>query len=116
MRRTRTFFEKIVNRANFRCANCGAKWHVRRAIFAFMHRYCECPICDTRFLARLAKRDKIDKMSRHPIRWILGLVGAPIYHCTFCRYQFHDWRQLDPRRINRRAMAAQQAAGGNQKG
>jgi len=35
-------------------------------------------------------------MSSNPLRRLL--IGSPLYHCTFCRYQFRDWRGLDPKR------------------
>jgi hypothetical protein len=36
--------------------------------------------------------DKVDRMSGNPLRRALGFLGFPLYHCNFCRYQFHDWR------------------------
>jgi hypothetical protein len=33
-------------------------------------------------------------VSRNPCRRLL--FGCPLYHCTFCRYQFRDWRRLYP--------------------
>jgi hypothetical protein len=41
------------------------------------------------------KPDLIDRMSPNPLRRSLRLFGFPIYHCTFCRYQFRDWRKPD---------------------
>jgi hypothetical protein len=35
-------------------------------------------------------------MSQNPLRRMLGLAGFPLYHCTFCRLQFRDWRGRDP--------------------
>jgi hypothetical protein len=32
------------------------------------------------------------------LRRLLGLFGLPLYHCTFCRFQFRDWRKLHPNR------------------
>ena len=30
------------------------------------------------------------------LRLLLGLLRAPLYHCTFCRLQFWDLRKRQP--------------------
>lgn len=40
----------------------------------------------------------------NPLRRLLVVFGASIYHCTFCRVQFRVWRKLDPRRKLRRSL------------
>jgi hypothetical protein len=32
-------------------------------------------------------------MSFNPFRFLLILLGRPLYHCAFCRLQFRDWRK-----------------------
>lgn len=49
-------------------------------------------------LSKHSKYDKIDRKSSSIFRRLLGMFGAPIYHCTFCRVQFRDFRGLDPDR------------------
>jgi len=95
IRKPRSFLGKIVDRAVYRCEDCGARLHRRRAPFALLKPYCECPKCGTRELNRLATRDRIDAMSQNPLRRLLFLLGLPIYHCTFCRFQFRDWRKRE---------------------
>jgi uncharacterized Zn finger protein len=96
VRRPRNVFNKFVDRAIYKCENCGRQTHRRRPIFTLFRRYCECPKCGTRNLSRLAVRDRIDTMTQNPLRRLLFLFGYPIYHCTFCRYQFRDWRKRQP--------------------
>jgi hypothetical protein len=48
---------------------------------------------------KLRKADKVDRMSNNLLRRLLRLVGCPLYHCTFCRYQFRDWRPLNPAHV-----------------
>jgi len=57
-----------------------------------------CPECGTARLSKRSKYDRIDRKSNSLLRRFLGLFGAPIYHCTFCRLQFRDIRGLDPNR------------------
>jgi hypothetical protein len=51
-------------------------------------------MCGNTRVRRLPARDRIDAMSAHPLSMLLGLFGAPIYHCNACRHQYHDWRPL----------------------
>jgi hypothetical protein len=89
---------KIISRASFHCSHCGANSNFYRPAFAIFQRWCQCPLCHNRQLALRGKADKIDRRTPNPLRRLLGLFGFPIYHCTFCRYQFRDWRKLDPNR------------------
>jgi hypothetical protein len=61
-------------------------------------RYTHCPQCGTSRLTKRAKFDLIDRQSKNLLRRILALFDAPIYHCTFCRLQFRDYRGLNPNR------------------
>ena len=38
----------------------------------------------------------VDRMNKNPLRWMLAFVRAPLYHCTFCRLQFWDFRKRQP--------------------
>jgi len=72
-------------------------------LFAIFQLYCHCPRCHNRDLTKLSGRDKLDRMSPNPLRFLLVVFGAPLYHCTFCRMQFRDWRHLDPARASVRS-------------
>ncbi len=77
------------------CMVCGNIWYWHRTPFL---PYALCPECGTSRLSKLAKFDKIDRRSKSIIRGFLGLFGVTIYHCTFCRLQFRDYRDLNPER------------------
>ena len=100
-RKHRNIALKLVSRASFHCAGCGANLNFYRPGIAIFERWCQCPLCHNRDLTKRSKADKVDRMSRNLLRGLLRLVGCPLYHCTFCRYQFRDWRSLDPARGNR---------------
>jgi DNA-directed RNA polymerase subunit RPC12/RpoP len=68
---------------------------MRRRWLSIFQRYAECPKCGTRTLSRIHSRDRVDKISRNPLRRLLGLFGASLYHCIYCRYQFRDWRKRE---------------------
>lgn len=89
--------ERLVFRAVYRCAHCNRRVSQPRSFLTIFHRYCECPRCGTRDLSRLAQKDRIDGISPNPLRRMLKLLGCPLYHCTFCRMQFRDWRKTEPK-------------------
>ncbi|HZL55503.1 MAG TPA: hypothetical protein VFC21_00380 [Bryobacteraceae bacterium] len=107
LRKPRNPIYKILDRALYKCENCGLRIHRRRPFFALFHRYCECPKCGTHELGRLAAKDRIDGVTMNPFRRLLKLLGCPLYHCTFCRFQFRDWRkrESDGRKKNNIAAA-----------
>lgn len=94
-RRPRSFVERLFTRAKLRCSSCNAVWYWRRYFF---QKHAQCPECGTSRLSKLRKYDKIDRISESVLRRSLALFGASIYHCTFCRLQFRDYRGLNPNR------------------
>ena len=96
VRKRRNLVEKLFDRATYLCESCDRAFHMRRSFFSVFRRYTECPKCSTRQLGRLASPDRIDRMTLNPLRRALAVLGAPLYHCTFCRYQFRDWRKRAP--------------------
>ena len=52
-----------------------------------------CPRCHRTDLRRRRERDRIDRMLLNPLRYMQRFVGAPLYHCEFCRIQFYDVRR-----------------------
>lgn len=91
----RGLFRRLVSQAVFVCESCGLKIAVGRPYLSIFQGFAECPRCCTRRVSRLSSRDHVDSFSSNPIRRILGLLGAPLYHCIYCRYQFHDWRKRE---------------------
>ena len=91
-RKRRSPLGKILNRVSYRCRECDTVWHVRRSFLTFMAPGARCPKCGTQTLSVRSKYDKIDAVSWNPLRYALAALKAPIYHCTFCRYQFRDLR------------------------
>jgi hypothetical protein len=84
--------------------NCGLSWVRPWPVFFIFQKYAECPLCQTRAISKLSKKDRVDPTTLNPLRRMLALFGAPLYHCTFCRVQFRDWRKADPGRKVRRSL------------
>jgi DNA-directed RNA polymerase subunit RPC12/RpoP len=96
VRKQRNAAQRLVFRAVYRCEECQRLVSRPRSLLTVLHRFAECPRCGTRDLSRLASKDRIDGTSANPFRRILKLLGCPLYHCTFCRMQFRDWRKRAP--------------------
>jgi len=110
-RRARGFVRRVFSRAFFRCDSCGAATYVYRSFFSLFQRWSHCPLCHNRRLTILARPDQVDRRTLNPFRRLLGLFGFPLYHCTFCRFQFRDWRRLDPRATMAEDAVKSRAAG-----
>ena len=89
----RNFLERAYTRAVFQCPSCGHRLYFRRSFFRRVRRYCECPQCGTRNLSQLKSIDRVDRLNKNPLRLLLAIFRAPLYHCTFCRLQFWDLRK-----------------------
>lgn len=104
LRAHRTFLERLTCRRVYRCTRCSGKLAVHRSFIALFHSRCVCPSCgsaDLNKLSSLGASDKeasgketSDKLTTKPVRRLLGMVGAPLYHCTCCHFQFYDFRPL----------------------
>jgi hypothetical protein len=96
-RKRRNLIQKVLFQAVFRCEHCGHETYIRRGclLFVMFRRYSECPWCGNPDVSRLSSRDRVDPMSRNPLRRILGLFGFRLYHRKFCRLQFFDWRKRE---------------------
>jgi hypothetical protein len=108
-RRRRGFILKLISRASFRCEHCGAKFNFYRPVLTVFERYAQCPLCANRELSVRQSVDQVDRMSGNLLRRLL--IGCPLYHCTYCRYQFRDWRGLDPNHVIRFKSASANHAG-----
>jgi hypothetical protein len=95
-RRPRSVVEKLFAKEAWKCGKCGRRWYIYRSVPLVLEHYARCPLCHSADLTILAKRDKLDRMSPNPLRRLLALFGFPLYYCNLSRYQFYDWRDLDP--------------------
>ena len=97
VRTTRTIAQRVFYRRLLHCAACGFEapdWRLPfKATLRFLFStHTRCVECGTTRVRRLPARDRIDRMSRHPLSLLGGLLFAPIYHCGRCRLQYRDWR------------------------
>lgn len=65
-----------------------------RPFTALFHTRCACPLCGNSDLNKLSSVDPADKLTTNPLRRLLGSIGAPLYRCTLCHFQFYDFRPL----------------------
>ncbi len=105
-RRRRAGMEKITCKACFVCTVCKADVRKFNTIFQFLQHHAECPRCGTADIGKTKGIDKIDKMTRNPLRHLLRMFGAPLYHCHYCRYQFYDYRPRHPKPVRPAAVSA----------
>jgi len=97
----RTVFQKLLYSGAFVCPRCGLRTRRFRprlrvtSIFVFS-RYTHCINCGSARVHRLAKRDRVDTMSHHPLSVIQHLTFAPLNKCPACRLQYFDWRRPEP--------------------
>jgi hypothetical protein len=96
----RSLAGRLFLRRVLRCNSCGfqlRKWRTPMAAtrtFVFS-RHTRCVQCGNPRVRRLQTRDRIDRMSRHPVSVLFGLFRAPIYYCNPCRLQYRDLRPMD---------------------
>ena len=84
--------------AIYECRECHEINTAPRRYRLHLGEFCRCPRCGTFRVVRLKKRDKIDGMEGGFLHLLERLAGGQIYHCRFCRLQFHDRRKLAPER------------------
>ena len=81
----RNLLQRILFRAALHCRRCGMTELVLRGSGSF------CPRCGSSQVARLRRRDPIDRMWTGVRSLFVRLMGGQLYHCGFCRLQFYDW-------------------------
>ena len=106
-RQRRSLPQRLLFRRLFVCRACGTQLRAWRIPLEGTVRFVasphtRCISCGNARVRHLATRDRIDHMSAHPFSLIAALVRAPIYHCNACRYQYHDWRGVNPETQERR--------------
>jgi hypothetical protein len=87
--------------ALFECRECREIVSAPRRYMFHLGEFCRCPRCGTFRLSRLKKRDQIDRMHTGILHLFERLAGGRLYHCCYCRLQFHDRRDLAPNQAQR---------------
>ncbi len=103
IRRRRTLIQKVFAQAVFSCPKCHKKNFYHRPFLHKLSLHSQCPQCGTPNVSKLRSIDRVDRLNKNPLRAIIGLLGAPLYHCTFCRLQFWDLRSRLPQVVKARA-------------
>jgi len=86
---SRDVFQRMFYRKLYACP-CGRTTLTDpRPFFSLVAR---CPQCGRADLKRRHERDTIDRILYNPFRISQLLLGGKLYHCEFCRLQFHDLR------------------------
>jgi hypothetical protein len=90
----RTFREKLTYVALYECRDCHDVTTIPHGYRYHLGVHCRCPRCGTLRITRLKERDKIDPMETGFLHLLERLAGGKLYHCHFCRVQFHDRRVM----------------------
>ena len=93
----RTFWERLSYVAKYRCKNCRSTEAVPVPYRFHLGQFCRCHRCGTFRVRRLKTRDRIDPMERGLLNKLEKLAHGKLYHCKFCRIQFWDRRELEPK-------------------
>jgi DNA-directed RNA polymerase subunit RPC12/RpoP len=95
----RTLWQHLLYTAVYECRDCKSRFKNPRKFGFRISRHARCPECGWRYLHRFARRDHIERMSRHPLSVLQHLLGAHLYFCADCRLQFYDLRRRLPEEI-----------------
>ena len=105
----RTLRERLLYVAVYECAHCKTRKPEPRWYALYLGNYPRCPRCGTYRITRLATRDRIDPMYGSVVSFAQRIFGGDLYHCRYCRIQFHDMRDtLSPEakdKVSSRAVA-----------
>lgn len=97
MRRSRRAWpERLWFTAAYRCENCKLRFRISFLAKWRERRFASCPKCGGFELTILSKRDRVDAFDRNPLRLAQGMLGATLYYCWLCRFQFYDIRSRKP--------------------
>jgi hypothetical protein len=111
MRTRRTRLQKLVYSGTFGCTLCEHRVKYLHPFIDYtltfvFSRHTRCIRCGTPNVIRLAKRDRIDSMSKSLASLLQRLTGAPLVKCPGCRLQYYDWRAPAPQAMRRDTRAA----------
>ena len=58
-----------------------------------------CPMCGTSQLRLRRTVDRIDTLSSSVLSRMKKMLGAELHHCEFCRFQFYDFKKIEPAKV-----------------
>ena len=89
----RTFMERFSYMAIYECRECKHEEFIPRRYRYRLGEHARCPRCGTFRVQKLKVRDKIDPFFGGFLDLLERLAGGGIFHCRYCRVQFHDRRR-----------------------
>ena len=112
----RTFAERFSYLAIYSCRECQHEEFVPRRYRYHFGSQARCPRCGTYRLKKLKEPDKIDPLCGGFLDFLERLAsGGKLFHCCYCRIQFHDRRRLatEPDAASPAAVGDSQMASGS---
>ena len=107
MRRShRTLLERLKYFAAYRCQRCHLRVRTTYLEMLPALKHVSSPKCGWYDLSVLGSRDRIDRLTRNPLRLLLRFIGGRLYHCEHCRFQFYDLRRSLPFKQKKKAAGA----------
>jgi hypothetical protein len=91
-RQHRKWYQRFFYRQVLQCRKCGGREQTPREFTLQPTAYVQCPRCHTHKVSRRIAPDKIDPVIKTVSSVVQGLLGGRLYHCNYCRIQFHDLR------------------------
>ena len=94
----RTWLQRIIYAEVYICTSCNARMGLYRPSVSstiinsyrfIFSRYSHCISCGSEAVER---NNRVYFLSKNPLGWIQGLVGAPVMECSPCGRQYFDWR------------------------
>lgn len=90
----RTFAERFSYMAIYACKECEHEEYLPRRYRYHFGPSARCPRCGTFRVVKLKEPDKIDPSYGGFLDFLERLAGGKLFHCRYCRIQFHDRRQM----------------------
>lgn len=89
----RTLAERFSYMAIYECKDCQHKEFVPQPYRYHFGPYARCPTCGTFRVIKLKQPDRIDPRRGGFVDFLERLAGGgKLFHCRYCRIQFHDRR------------------------
>jgi hypothetical protein len=89
----RTFAERFSYMAIYACKECENEEYIPRRFRYHFGPNARCPQCGTFRVVKLKAPDKIDPRYGGVLDLLERVAGGKLFHCRYCRIQFHDRRR-----------------------